>query len=370
RAGVVSCNSAISACGAWQRAVALLRRGPRNIISYNATMALCDWMCTLSWLSQSQQDTLQPSNISVNTAVNAAGKAGRWQHALFALQELATPTVRSLGCAVTACETVRCWTWALQLLTGAPAAPNSVVFGAGISACRGQLVRAMQLLSEAERSLAQLDVIVFNAAISACETAGAWQEALGLLARLSLRRLRKSVISFNGCLSACVRCAQWRFCLELLQAMARQDVPPNAISFNATITACEKTGEWQQALHLLSQLGTPDIVSFSAAISACGAGRSWRHALALLRGANARRLAELVACNSALSACAAVGAWRQGLQLLSSSVAPDLITYNAAMQAVGLPWRVALQALRQSQELMPNVLSYGAAIDACERTMV
>ncbi|CAJ1448034.1 unnamed protein product, partial [Effrenium voratum] len=194
--------------------------------------------------------------------------------------------------------------------------------------------------------------------------------ALGLLARLSLRRLRKSVISFNGCLSACVRCAQWRFCLELLQAMARQDVPPNAISFNATITACEKTGEWQQALHLLSQLGTPDIVSFSAAISACGAGRSWRHALALLRGANARRLAELVACNSALSACAAVGAWRQGLQLLSSSVAPDLITYNAAMQAVGLPWRVALQALRQSQELMPNVLSYGAAIDACERTMV
>ncbi|CAJ1369220.1 unnamed protein product [Effrenium voratum] len=176
RAGVVSCNSAISACGAWQRAVALLRRGPRNIISYNATMALCDWMCTLSWLSQSQQDTLQPSNISVNTAVNAAGKAGRWQHALFALQELATPTVRSLGCAVTACETVRCWTWALQLLTGAPAAPNSVVFGAGISACRGQLVRAMQLLSEAERSLAQLDVIVFNAAISACETAGAWQE--------------------------------------------------------------------------------------------------------------------------------------------------------------------------------------------------
>lgn len=31
------------------------------------------------------------------------------------------------------------------------------------------------------------------------------------------------------------------------------------------------------------------------------------------------------------------------------------------MQAVGLPWRVALQALRQSQELMPNVLSYGAS---------
>ena len=70
------------------------------------------------------------------------------------------------------------------------------------------------------------------------------------------------------------------------------------------------------------------------------------------------------------------GEWRQALELLQMSkskyiVNPDVITYNAAISACekGRQWKRALELLEEmaNRGLEPNVITYSAAISACEK---
>ena len=56
-----------------------------------------------------------------------------------------------------------------------------------------------------------------------------------------------NVISFNAVISACEKGGQWQRALSLLDDMHRAGVTLNAISFNAAILTCEKGGQWQRA---------------------------------------------------------------------------------------------------------------------------
>eukprot|EP00438_Fugacium_kawagutii_P012920 Skav226143 [mRNA] locus=scaffold1065:28023:30478:- [translate_table: standard] len=59
----------------------------------------------------------------------------------------------------------------------------------------------------------QLDLIIYNSLITACEKSKApvqWQRALALLMDADRRKLQADVISFNASISACEKSGQWQ----------------------------------------------------------------------------------------------------------------------------------------------------------------
>lgn len=82
----------------------------------------------------------------------------------------------------------------------------------------------------------QLDVISFNAAISACGKSNQWVLALQLLDDLHRSRLQSDQISFNAALAALGACEDWHIALQLLIQMDHCRLQRDAISFNEACT--------------------------------------------------------------------------------------------------------------------------------------
>jgi pentatricopeptide repeat domain-containing protein 1 len=54
------------------------------------------------------------------------------------------------------------------------------------------------------------------------------------------------VTSFNAAISACEKGGQWEQALALFQAIPKAKISPNVISYNAAISACEKGERFHQ----------------------------------------------------------------------------------------------------------------------------
>ena len=85
---------------------------------------------------------------------------------------------------------------------------------------------------------------------------------------------------------------------------------------------------------------TPDVITFSAAISACEKGGQWQRALALLDEMRAARVTpDVITFSAAISACARASQPDQAMRLwsevrTSSSLVPDIVAFNAILDAV------------------------------------
>eukprot|EP00434_Breviolum_minutum_P031476 symbB.v1.2.027837.t2/scaffold2770.1/size71041/3 len=324
---------------------------------------------------------------------------------------------------ISACEKSSCWYRALALWEEVKVdesiGKDSVLCGATVSACAraGQWQRAMQLLKEVEDLKLQLDLIIYNSTVTACEksTPTQWQHALALLVDAHTWNLQADVITCNAAISACEKCGQWQIAMLLLE----QAIDVDVISFNSAISACEKASVWQQAMlsfqELLSKGLRPSHVTFAAllscaeksqlwrlaqqllqmaeetqvklntvaynaAISACEKCQHWKWALMLMEEMDVVRIRkDAITFNSAISACEKCAQWQQALHLLSQALSPqtsktpvDVVSFNAAISACekGHQWTFALDLLMtlEDQQLTADVVSYTAAIGACEKS--
>ncbi|CAE8596920.1 unnamed protein product [Polarella glacialis] len=221
-----------------------------------------------------------------------------------------------------------------------------------------------------------------NAAISACEKAGQWQFALGLLSSMPELRIAPDRISYNAAISACAKEGQWQVALSLLNTMQAIILKPDEISYSAAISSCDQGGQVELALGLLNKMIPnnlrPDAISYSAAISACAKRGQWHGALSLLREMSEMRLEpNVVTYSAAITACDQGGRWQLALDLLSlmpeARVVPNEITYNSAISACekASQWQLALTLLSLMPEarMVPNEITYIAAISVCERSL-
>ncbi|CAE8741830.1 unnamed protein product, partial [Polarella glacialis] len=185
---------------------------------------------------------------------------------------------------------------------------------AAISACgRGlQVGFALRLLDEMSLLRLGPNAVSLNAAASALERRGRWQEALEMLGRMRSAGAGSGgpdVVGFSSVLSACGRAAQWRHALALLEEMGEARVRPNVVSYTAAINACERGRAWVSALTLLGVMCAarlaPNAATLHAALGGSGLSHGgWRPALELLALMRQRRIrANAVACGSAVSAC-------------------------------------------------------------------
>ncbi|CAJ1327072.1 unnamed protein product [Effrenium voratum] len=257
---------------------------------------------------------------------------------------------------------------------------------------------AQQLLEELCQQRGQLEIAVFNMAITCMDNA--WTKAVSLAAPNSGGGGTKpspTVVSFNSALGVCDRSSQWQAALQLFDAMPKAKIRRSEISFlalgsqrpleafhallqarvrvsglsfNSAISSLSGPGSWRQSLDLLGAMGNrqlqADNISCSATMGCLSS--HWRHAMRVFRMVlRAQVQADAVSYNTAISACAGFG-WQHALRLLQSAgFSASVISYNAAISSCGQGghWRQALLVKEQGGEA--NLVSFNAAISACEK---
>ena len=135
--------------------------------------------------------------------------------------------------------------------------------------------------------MAKPDLKCFNAAISACEKAAKWEEAVKLLRKMTEVGIRPDVVSYSSAISACEKGVQTDIALSLLDEMKAEGIRPNDYSYNSAITSCEKGGAkyTDTALSLFNEMKEagvkPDGVTYTTITKACF--DSTRYSEALLK---------------------------------------------------------------------------------------
>eukprot|EP00434_Breviolum_minutum_P014687 symbB.v1.2.012951.t1/scaffold892.1/size156909/3 len=197
-----------------------------------------------------------------------------------------------------------------------------------------------------------------------------WRVVTEELERARLMHPPNSVLE-SAAISAYGSSSQWQRALSTLHYMQRGSLEPNVISYSAAMSACEKGCRWEIAMILLSKMPEnqvePNQFSFGTALSSLAKGEAWEEALALLRELPSRGIE--------------VGLIRHlALELLLAAevetLQPSLISFSAAISAcergcivfgrLNLGHLSSLEAVHSAVG-KADVICYSAAISACEK---
>ena len=186
-----------------------------------------------------------------------------------------------------------------------------------------------------------------------------------------------NILVCNALVSACASAGRWRHALAFLEEMARLSLEMDVFSWSCAIDACEKAGEWQLALHLCSHLHemhlAPNVVAMSSAMSACAKASRWEISMLLLGSMSELRVQPNTFSFSAIMAgCQKLGSWHQALYLFrrmsDAALEPDVVSCNAAIEGLA-QWEVASHLVNQMdrRSIPVNELSFNTAIGACSK---
>ncbi|CAE8621460.1 unnamed protein product [Polarella glacialis] len=327
-AGVAWAVSSLARQARWQEAVR----------SFNAAVASCS----------------RPDIISLNAALSATARATRWEQTLRSFEDL-----RGSRDALSPRPDIISYTTLLRALS-----------------IKKLWASALHWLGAARSDVSKLDIMCYNVAISACQGAGRWEQALGLLADAGAVRLTPDVVSLASVVGAASQGRQWRLAVALLLAPERKDIGSLA-ALGAAIQSCQARDRRQH----------PDALAHNMALGACEAGLAWAQALSLLEALQLvyRALGDgwlgprldAVSFQVSIAACSDGALWPQALAFLAQmstfSLQPTAQGHAAAIGALGRArkWECSLSLLEESLLLGAPVADSGrcfnAALAACER---
>ncbi|CAE8596142.1 unnamed protein product [Polarella glacialis] len=365
----------------WQEALRLVfdltaggQRASLDLRSFNAAVASCSrasrWVQAWSLLAEAGRWRLCPDIISLNAALSATARATRWEQTLRSFEDL-----RGSRDALSPRPDIISYTTLLRALS-----------------IKKLWASALHWLGAARSDVSKLDIMCYNVAISACQGAGRWEQALGLLADAGAVRLTPDVVSLASVVGAASQGRQWRLAVALLLAPERKDIGSLA-ALGAAIQSCQESNSWPWALSLLASARDrrqhPDALAHNMALGACEAGLAWAQALSLLedllpcppssvKEGSAAQMADVVSFNSALSACRNASEWEQALQLVYRALGDgwlgprlDAVSFQVSIAACsdGALWPQALAFLAQMStfSLQPTAQGHAAAIGALGR---
>jgi len=115
---------------------------------------------------------------------------------------------------------------------------------------------ALSLLRRQKESKIQVDPQTYSSVISACEAAGQWQRALGVLQSMTKTKGEAAdsysglnLFCFNAAISACEKGGAWVEALELYYRMIDKGgaVTPNFVTLSSILVALDKAGQKELA---------------------------------------------------------------------------------------------------------------------------
>jgi len=84
-----------------------------------------------------------------------------------------------------------------------------------------------------------------------------WEAALSLFRRMQEEGLTPDIQTYSSVISACESAGQWQRAIGILRTMTSEDTTshgPNKFCFNAAIAACQKGGAWLEAVELYERM--------------------------------------------------------------------------------------------------------------------
>ncbi|CAJ1349937.1 unnamed protein product [Effrenium voratum] len=285
---------------------------------------------TCPWQQVTELLPVDTPPVLYNSAIAALGKCQHWLRGCALLSLLAVWRVDGgiFGARNAACGALRtAWRRSGLLLAQAQSASYRCSLWAQSAAVRAW----RQALAEVDHQQAQgltLDEVALGSLVSSC--GASWRWASHLAAAFLDEGL--NVVTCNAAVSSCEKAAQWLQALVLLQ-LPRPDV----ITYNAGISACAKSGRYHEARRLLqaaAQAVRVDIVTYSAAITSCEQDSRWQEAAALIEEFRSRQVkGTVIAYNAGLAS--SVQKWQCGCQILHEmprrNLRRDVVSYNTML---------------------------------------
>ncbi|CAE7501855.1 unnamed protein product, partial [Symbiodinium necroappetens] len=248
---------------------------------------------------------------------------------------------------------------------------------------------SLGLLVQASRTSIQLNIILLNSVISACQRAARWQAALSLAVHACEWSLQADIVSYNSAATACAACASevpavsWQLALATLMSAECSLLQPDARSFTAIMQGCIRLGDWPACLEFLRSMKSRnlDVDAFAcgAAVSACDKAGQWKWALYLLQYGISAGTGKAgnwqVPVATAMTTCGRASKWECSLQLLQdmeTSCTPNVVVFSAAISSAerGSLWQVALDIMIRmgASRILPNVIVYSTFLGGLERS--
>ena len=173
-------------------------------------------------LAEMQTEQLEPATVAVNTAMRACERGSAWEEALCIFQGASRSgsprlDVISFSTAVAACARGIRWADALQLLSELLQEEKCNL------AARAPRRRSEDTPGFQGR---QVDMVLYNATVAACEKAAVWAWAMHLLRSTHDVRLSPDLVTYNSTLSSLARGRRWSMALELCSDMDRSQTSP------------------------------------------------------------------------------------------------------------------------------------------------
>ena len=218
------------------------------------------------------------SRFQVNKLLATCVKKAKWAKAIRVFSEMQVqqmqPATVTINTTIRACERGSAWEEALHIFNQASCSgypPLDVVsFTTAISACRhgGRWAEALQLLfmlqqEEQESHLHGLHMHEFEDPAVAALRREVPREARsehtpGSTELPGFKGRQVDVMMWNACIAACEKAAQWTWAMHLLQRAWHVFLSPDLITYNSTMSSLARARRWNQALELWFEMDLGD----------------------------------------------------------------------------------------------------------------
>ena len=121
-----------------------------------------------------------------------------------------------------------------------------------------------------------------------------WEAALSLFRRMKENDLKPSIQTYSSVIAACEAAGQWQRAIGILRSMTNNEVStckPNLYCYNAALAACEKGNAWLEAVELYERMKVeggsvqPNFISMNSLLIALDKGEQRELAESIYREA-------------------------------------------------------------------------------------
>lgn len=322
-----------------------ISREVANHVVYNELISCLGkqgkWKMALQTLTQMFEDkTVEPTEVSLNSAIAACATAGQLEAASKIYQEgfetaKISPTIVTTNSLI---STAHKWI-KKRRLDNNNNNDSSIV---DPSDAKRALDFVQSVLSDASQRGDELDIVSINTLVSAYGAAGDVESAMKLFEEAFSDGVATTVTA-NAALSALALAGQVEKASQLVRGLEETDVT----SWNTAISACGASGDLETAMKLLQDMPHyPDAHSFASVLSAVAdeeentSTSSSDFVYNLLQQADRAKATTTFVLNAALAALDRLGdstsvqqLFEEGFQLRGLS--PDVVSYNTAIHALG-----------------------------------